>query len=382
MAEARMEENRKTVEPLFFLNSEVNQEAGKWLDTLEICLAVCDVVTDDSVVEGAQRIGGLWRIYLTNVDARAQLLCTGITLRGLQVSLKDRNPFLSFMGKGYVETTRLYVRNIPLSFDNNEIEKALKGKKVEMTGPLKYVRARTKEGKLTNFKTGDRFIDIVVPQEPLHNRLEMGIFTASIYHKEQKQKKEDVECGNCRLKGHVRRACENDPVCYACSQSGHKRGSEMCPEFQKQGGHDMDSIKKSEDTELSEALDDHDEEVSGEETDGDDEDENNESTESKNTEENTGLDAKVGKVVSDKVSKIKDASEASVRDKSPNQNKGQQPLISHIWSAGSSKSSPANSPANSPSRSSRVRTMADRTPEEIERGQKQRRTKSKGKKDK
>ena len=32
-------------------------------------------------------------------------------------------------------------------------------------GNLKYVRARTPEGKLTNFMTGDRFVDIVVPDD-------------------------------------------------------------------------------------------------------------------------------------------------------------------------------------------------------------------------
>lgn len=47
------------VEPVFFLNNEVDQEEGKYLNTLEVCLAVCNVVSDENVVEGAQRIGGL-----------------------------------------------------------------------------------------------------------------------------------------------------------------------------------------------------------------------------------------------------------------------------------------------------------------------------------
>ena len=56
-----------------------------------------------------------------------------------------------------------------------------------MQGPLKYVRARTPQRKLTNFKTGDRFVDIVVPSEPLPKKKPMGFFTVSLYHKEQKQ---------------------------------------------------------------------------------------------------------------------------------------------------------------------------------------------------
>lgn len=61
------------VEPVFFLNNEVDQEDGKYLNTLEVCLAVCNVVSDENVVEGAQRIGGLWRVYLT--DRRARWIC-------------------------------------------------------------------------------------------------------------------------------------------------------------------------------------------------------------------------------------------------------------------------------------------------------------------
>ena len=88
-------------------------------------MAVCEVAENNIYIEGAQRIGGLWRIYLTDQNTRISLLSTGISLRGIQITLKDRNPFLN---QGYiaVETTRVFVRNIPMSYDNSEIEKALK----------------------------------------------------------------------------------------------------------------------------------------------------------------------------------------------------------------------------------------------------------------
>ena len=158
-------------EPLFFLNNEVEQEQ-KWLDTLEICLAICIVVADETHAEGAQRIGGLWRIYmyLTDSNTRIQLVCTGFNLRGIQINLKDKNPFLHTLGREDIETTRVYVRNIPLSFDNGEIEKVFRSKKIEKVSPIKYVKARTNEGKCTNFKTGDRFVDVEIPSEPLPKR--------------------------------------------------------------------------------------------------------------------------------------------------------------------------------------------------------------------
>ena len=177
---------------------------------------MCSVVADETHVEGVQCIGGLWRTcnYLTNSNTRTQLLCTGFDLRGIQINLKDKNPFLHTLGREDIETTRVYVRKIPLSFDNGEIEKSisvslslshwypgsdvvldcidscslhpysLRSNKIEIVSPIKYVRARTKEGKLTNFKTGDRFVDVVIPSEPLPKKVPKSIWNASIYHKE------------------------------------------------------------------------------------------------------------------------------------------------------------------------------------------------------
>ena len=117
-------------------------------------------------VEGAQKIGDLWRIYLNDELARVKLLSHGITLRGQQIDLKERNPFI-IVGFEHIPTTRLFIRNIPLSFDNGEIIAALKTLDIEMVNTLIDARARDPDGKLTNFKTGDRFVDIVVPVEPL-----------------------------------------------------------------------------------------------------------------------------------------------------------------------------------------------------------------------
>ena len=215
------------VEPFFFMNGDVDQN-DKYLTVCEICYAVRDVVGRESYIDGAQRIGGLWRVYMKDPIARAQVLVTGISLRDMQVNMDDKNPYLH-PGKEDVETTRLYVRNIPLSYDNDVITDYLKNMGLEMLGSLKYVRARTQERKLTNFKTGDRFVEIGVPDEPLPKKKAMGLFTASLYYKEQKQTTNEFGCGNCRETGHIRRNCPNEAVCYDCLKPGHKKGSQLCP---------------------------------------------------------------------------------------------------------------------------------------------------------
>ena len=111
------------------------------------------------------------------------------------------------------------------------------------------MRARTKEEKLTNFKIVDRFVDVVIPSEPLPKKVQIGIWNASIYHKEQKQIKNDIECGNCKGKGHIRRDCPNEPVCYDCLQSGHIKGSLLCPvtEQMDMNGEESEDSEDSED---------------------------------------------------------------------------------------------------------------------------------------
>ena len=258
-----------------------------------------------------------------NQNTRTKLLCIGFNLRCIQINLKDKNPFLHTLGREDFETTRVYVRNIPLSFDNGEIEKVFRSKKIEMVSPIKYVRARTKEGKLTNFKIGDRFVDVVNPSEPQPKKVQIGIWNASIYHNEQKQIKNNIECGNCKGKGHIRRDCPNEPVCYDCLQSGHIKGSPLCPVTEQM---DMNG-EESEDSEVSEVR----------------------QTETADTET-------AGKNPSRKEVKKQVTSDEA---KALTQNVGQPPLISHLFKG--NENSPIVSLIGSPTSSPRVRRMGDRS---------------------
>ena len=115
------------VGPVFFKNSDIPQENNQWLSTYEICRACSIVVNTEknkAMIDGAQKIGDLWRVYLKDEIARIKLPSQGITLRGQQVQLKYRNPSVIIGFEG-VETTRMFIRNVPLSFDNSEIEDAL-----------------------------------------------------------------------------------------------------------------------------------------------------------------------------------------------------------------------------------------------------------------
>ena len=81
------------IEHVFFKSSDLPQENNRWLyEICKACSLVANPENDESkkeCIEGAQRIGGLWRVYLKDETARVNLLCQGITLRGQQVELKE-----------------------------------------------------------------------------------------------------------------------------------------------------------------------------------------------------------------------------------------------------------------------------------------------------
>lgn len=235
---------------------------------------------------------------------------------------------------------------------------------VQMTGPLKYVRARTPAGKLTNFKTGDRFVDIVIPVDPLPKKKSMGVFTASLYHKEQKQSQSEIECGNCREKGHTRRNCENETVCYACNRAGHKKGDLMCPALSRPPSIGVvlpdqeQNITDDEETTLSEqdqrsdneslSEDDECEDVDDDERVKEDDDQEKVSKED-NKVKDTNTRSDQGENEGKEGEKVKDANK-------------RQALLSTLWSA-AAQGTPTTARSNSPAR---ARKVGERSPEEQE----------------
>ena len=92
-------------------------------------------------------------------------------------------------------------------------------------------RARNADQKLTRFLTGRRFVFITVPTTPLDRTLQVNVFKATVYHREQKLARKPVTCSKCLEKGHHVSACTNDTVCIVCRCPGHKRGDPQCNLF-------------------------------------------------------------------------------------------------------------------------------------------------------
>ena len=180
-----------------------------------------ETVTGIGEVDGAQCIRGLWRIYCKSQEARLALLTEKIHLRGVTLDVYDKNPYVKPEG----DSTYLMIHDIPLSYDNREIIRWLETHGFPPASPVYYQHARDEIGKLTNFKTGSRYVFIKGDVSKLPERASIGLFTAKFWHPNlKKQNKSSPKCSNCLQFGHHKAECESPVICLACGQEGHRRG--------------------------------------------------------------------------------------------------------------------------------------------------------------
>ena len=214
-------------EPVFVKYVDIPEDE---ITTYELC-KLCEDVTGPGTFEGAQLMkGGLWRLYPKTREARATLLASGLSIKGVAVPLFNKNPFLLYDTAGEeVPSTRLVISNVPLSAANGDISHAIEAQGVTLLSKMRYELGRDQSKKLTRFKTGRRFIHVAIPENPLPRHMKIGIFKAEIYHREQRQAVTvNQECYNCLEKGHRAAACTNAVRCRDCKREGHKSGDPAC----------------------------------------------------------------------------------------------------------------------------------------------------------
>ena len=183
---------------------------------------ICSAATRSSGVGticGVQKLNQIWRLYPKTDDARVTLLSKGIDINGVSVRLYNQHPHIGRGPNGTESpSTKLTIRDVPISYSDDSIETALVSKGVVLRSKIAKERVRDPEGKLTDWLTGARFVWIETPRYPLARFLTMGPFRASLFHREMKEL-----CNRCLEKGHQAKECNNEEVCHTCHQPGHKK---------------------------------------------------------------------------------------------------------------------------------------------------------------
>ena len=197
-----------TMEPIFCKQSDI-ASGGDPLRSLEMCDSMAEVV-GGRMVEGAQLINGIWRLYLKNREAKVDLLIKGLSVRGRKVTLYEQSPRFNNTENPDIKLEKIWIKDIPLSVDNKAIEQYFEGHaQVKLTTEVLYSKERRPDsGHLTNYKNGDRFVFAVHPIYPvLPHKDKVAGFYARIQHQSQRD------------------------LCKACDHSGHSAKDSECPAY-------------------------------------------------------------------------------------------------------------------------------------------------------
>ena len=94
-----MGESNERCEPVFFRQSDYDanceSRSDTALTTYDVCMSVSKIV-GKSLVDGAQNIRGVWRIYLSDRPARLNLCVKRqINIKGVSVPVFDKNPSIT-----------------------------------------------------------------------------------------------------------------------------------------------------------------------------------------------------------------------------------------------------------------------------------------------
>lgn len=216
--------------PLVFLReSDIfgNRRPTKdeWLSHTELYQAISTLI-NESHIEGLQRVRGMWRIYLDNIDDKVALMSEGVPIRGKVIQVLNTNPDRL----DSEQSTRIRIKNIPLSVDDGIITRTLTLRQIEVINSQKE-KLRV-NGKLTNCSTGDRlvFVKTSTLDEPLPHTMQFGQFIGRVIHPGQlnnKAQTKTMKCTKCHEEGHRFGQCTNEWVCNNCKQTGHKQSE--CP---------------------------------------------------------------------------------------------------------------------------------------------------------
>ena len=86
------------LDPMYFFHKEAMPEFVRKeneLTSFEVCMSVANIF-DESVIEGAQKVGDLWKIYIDDPEARAMFLSTQIekvTIQDLPLAIDNQEVY-------------------------------------------------------------------------------------------------------------------------------------------------------------------------------------------------------------------------------------------------------------------------------------------------
>jgi ribA/ribD-fused uncharacterized protein len=184
-----------TVEPVFIKDADMPSSN---VAHIEIVRAVTRCISNQGI-EGVQRIGRLWRIYLNSIPVRLQLLTKkSIVISGKMVALYEQNPFSTNQKSPEDKKDKLTIKGLPKSVSNDEVKNFLVSKDIVMSSDVRWSFMRDENGSLTSYINGDRFVYCEPFDVPIPRSQKICSFPCTVLH----HGKDSMHCKSCNTAGH------------------------------------------------------------------------------------------------------------------------------------------------------------------------------------
>ena len=180
--------------PVFIKDREVTLSNDNLVTSQEMYKAVVNSISATKV-QGIQKIGGLWRLYISDRTSRLNLIISGLNIRNSCVNVFDLNPFLPATNENL---TRVLIKDIPLSVHDVNILNEFESRK--LSGKIILQRLRV-NGRLAEGLTGDRVFFIEKPAQPLPRFVSLGSFKGRVFHADQLPNDQSTVCSYCLNQG-------------------------------------------------------------------------------------------------------------------------------------------------------------------------------------
>jgi hypothetical protein len=79
----------------------------------EVYMTIARVYSEEAV-EMVQQIKSLWRVYVKSVETQANLLISGVSIRGKIVNIPDENPLLIRNNPDFTQLEKVIIHDLPL----------------------------------------------------------------------------------------------------------------------------------------------------------------------------------------------------------------------------------------------------------------------------
>ena len=205
-------EHIHVVDPIYIKHSDLANMSGDLAG--QLCHAA-DRVEPASAV-GAQKLRGLWCLFINSDQARVAILDKGLSIQNNLINLFGSNPYESVTIS--TKTEKIVFKDIPLSDPNGTelIEDYLRQHPhITVTSNVCYSRIK-RDNRNTPYRSGERYVYVKADFSPsLPENTQIGHYNTRVWHQSQ-----EVFCKRCN-KANMHRTSDVDECENYCKDTGN-----------------------------------------------------------------------------------------------------------------------------------------------------------------